>query len=275
MQSHERSASWWTAGFTGLIFLVTAIYATVAFFQMRAMNRTVQQTQTLIEQQKESLGYAKTQAEVAVAQKQAVIDSADAAKTSAKASADMADQNKDLIRAARTQADASLIQAKTSQVSARAAEKSASLAQIGLLPRITATLQVVTFESGKEMKFVIDAVNKGGTTALNYSVQAHILRFNRPLPLDEWRPHLDTQASVLDFAPQSNSRMTIESTRMTPEEFRNIKEGTRQLRIWLWGTYDTEIKRQKESFAICFMYSATYKEFGACSREEYNESKPN
>ena len=65
MQSHERSASWWTAGFTGLICLITAVYATVAFFQMRAMNKTVEQTQTLIEQQKEALAYAKTQADSA------------------------------------------------------------------------------------------------------------------------------------------------------------------------------------------------------------------
>ena len=54
MQSHERSASWFTAGFTGLIFLVTAVYAVAAVYQMRAMNESLERQKEALAQSHES-----------------------------------------------------------------------------------------------------------------------------------------------------------------------------------------------------------------------------
>src|SRR3954447_13367703 len=134
-QRHEKTASWGNGIFTGLIFLVTAIYAAVAFFQMRAMNATVAQTQVMVEQRKEALRYAgiqadaaKTQADLAITTAQSINESLEltrrsvnASETQANVSERMAGQNEKLVKSAQTQAN-------TSQVSARAAERSAQIA---------------------------------------------------------------------------------------------------------------------------------------------------
>lgn len=129
MQSHERSASWATAAFTGLIVLVTAVYAGVAFFQMRAMNKTVQQTQTLIEQQRESLGYAKTQADAAKTSSDAAKVSADAAKTQADSMREQSGTLKSSLDETRKAANAAVIQADASKSQASTAKRSTDIAE--------------------------------------------------------------------------------------------------------------------------------------------------
>ena len=107
-QRHEKTASWGTTIFTGLIFLVTTIYVTVVYFQLRAMHSNVAQTQALIDQQKEALGYAKIQAETSQRQadlsERAVRDAAQSAKDSALIANEALKQNRDLVKAAQTQA---------------------------------------------------------------------------------------------------------------------------------------------------------------------------
>jgi hypothetical protein len=115
-QGHEKTASWLGTVFTGLIFLVTAIYATVAYFQMRAMNATVQQTQVLIAQQKESLDYAKTQADAAKTSADAALIQAKTMQEQTGTLKSSLDETRKAANATVTQANASMSQAKTSQI---------------------------------------------------------------------------------------------------------------------------------------------------------------
>jgi hypothetical protein len=135
-QRHEKTASWGTAIFTGLIFLVTAIYAAVAFFQMRAMNATVAQTQAMVEQQKETLRYAgiqadaaKTQADLAITTAQSINESLELTRRSVNASETQANVSERMARQNESLIDATRSQANTSQVAARAARESAQISR--------------------------------------------------------------------------------------------------------------------------------------------------
>jgi hypothetical protein len=174
-QRHEKTASWGTTIFTGLIFLVTAIYVTVVYFQLRAMHSSVAQTQALIEQQKEALGYAKTQAETSQRQtylaEQSVRDAAQSARDSAEVARETLAQNKDLIKSAQ-------VQARTSQVAARAADRSASIAQdtFRLVYRPTLGVdgaEITKFKEGEEIEGAIRFKNSGQTVARNTTVRSH------------------------------------------------------------------------------------------------------
>jgi len=180
-QGHEKTASWLGAVFTGLIFLVTAIYATVAYFQMRAMNATVQQTQILIGQQKESLTYAKTQAEAAKTSADAAKISADAAKIQADSMREQSGTLKDSLAETRKAANAAVTQASASMSQASTAKRSTDIADETLRTERRPSLGV----SGVSM--VELAVGKPAHIMVAYQNFGHSASRNTGFTTTTWR----------------------------------------------------------------------------------------
>lgn len=115
--------------------------------QLRTMQAMTEQNERLIKASSDQANASSKSASVADSEKQAVLDSAQAAKDSASATKTLTDQNKELVAAARTQANAS-------EASARAAETQAGASKARLTLRRKWLDR--TSESSKLLKFKLE-----------------------------------------------------------------------------------------------------------------------
>jgi hypothetical protein len=228
--------------------------------QLDAMHKTLAETKKSADASVKSAGAAETQA--------------NASMTQASVSEQMVKQNERVVSAAETQANASKAQASTSQVSARAAEKSTSIAQIGLLPRIEATLPFVIFEPGKKIMMYVKLMNRGNTNAIDLQSLGYLMRFD-PLGTPGKSNHHGGLPSVTNLIPGESVYLPLQPpATLKADEFQRIKDGERELRVWVVGRYDDEFGG-RHPIEECWAYNKDLGVIGSCSREQRENNKPN
>lgn len=110
---------------TGLVVISGLQYFT-SRNQLGTMQSMVAQNERLIKASSDQANASAKSATVADSEKQAVLDSADAAKKSANAASNLTEQNKELVAAARIQANNSQASAKAMEIQAAASKSQAA-----------------------------------------------------------------------------------------------------------------------------------------------------
>jgi hypothetical protein len=137
--------------------------------------------------------------------------------------------------------------------------------------KISATLNVITFEPDKHMRFGISLENNGATTALNFTVEARLVRFEVQPP-NNWKTQTVEQPSVGVAPPRIPVNMfLIAPDAASPIEFQRIYSGRRQVRVWAWGHYDDEFGGRNHSFLFCWAYDHDGNRMTNCTQQQYSE----
>jgi hypothetical protein len=277
LQGHEKTASWLGAAFTGLIFLVTLVYAITAIYQWRAMNATVQQTQTLIGQQKESLVYARTQADAAKIAADAALIQAKTAQEQTTTLKDSLAETRKAANAAVTQANASMSQANTSRLSAIAAKESAGTAKqalyIGERPYLTLTetsLTPLPLAAGKPLTYRVILENTGRTPAYDVEGPIYLATMLEPLPENPAYSLWPTRGSKSSVGPgkPSVTTQTVDFS-LTDREIELINNGKLFLYIYGFKTYRDSFTGTLHRCKFCSFYYYKDKALKVCP--QHNE----
>jgi len=258
-QGHEKTASWLGAAFTGLIFLVTAIYAAVAFFQMRAMNATVQQTQVLIAQQKESLDYARTQADAAKTAADAALIQAKTMQEQTGTLKSSLDETRKAANAAVTQANASMSQAETTKTIAKSNQTSAEIAKEATRPIITGKVQIESL-SEKQISGKLVIRNDGGKQT---EVTARWCPYYSVLPK---KPTVEDCKPAIVSGPLRPA-LHVDFPVVIKVDTESIVKLARERKVYLFFvatlTYDDFGERRE--LPICYVYREEFQAIGDCS----------
>jgi hypothetical protein len=192
----------------------------------------------------------------------------------ANTSAAQAESMKQLAGASEKQAQSSQVTAGAAETSAKTAERNAQIALVGLLPKINATLEVVTFEPSKPMRAIVSIENEGTTTAVKCISEAHLIRFELPFlkSWNIWKTEASEPGSVNNLAPQKPLSLLITTPDViSPVEFQRIYDGRRELQVWAWGHYGDEFAGLNHSFLFCWSYDHTLHRMTGCTQEQYAE----
>jgi hypothetical protein len=270
-QARNPSYERWQTRFAGLIFLATAVYAAVTFFQLRAMHRQAD----LMSEQLRSVNESSKQTERLI-----------------KANESLAEQNRELVthageqaKAADKQAEASLAQAEAAKQSvavgvsaARVAERTAQINQLGVRPYIGLQENTLSnFEAGKRPTAIFNFTNYGSTAATVTRIQGTAL-FSRTR-LTALPPYNTDYASDLTIAPGKQLRM--ESFPIDTELTPDMVDDIRGFRSFVYGRWKIDYQDgvgKKYSFDFCGFYDPTSGNFTYCqelpNQQQREKKKP-
>lgn len=157
-------------------------------------------------------------------------------------------------------------------------DKGTEMVRIAMLPKILAAFNDVAFEANKPMKITVLILNNGETAASSFEAEAHIERFTGDkLPIDWNSPRKKLgQPSVATLGKGATFTIPIATEdKIDSKEFRQIRDGTRQLRLFVWGKYDDEFGSRGTPFKFCWAYNRQIKQLATCTREQTSELIPN
>jgi hypothetical protein len=255
----------WQTIFAGLIFLVTTVYGVTAIYQWRTMkrqaeimsnqvdtmNKSLEQTQILIRQQQELLGYAGIQANASLKQADASL----------------------------AQATAAVQSVRISQASATAAEQSANVASqsftVGERPYIAINhIKLEGLRNNMNPNVELSFENSGKTPALNVRARSYT-DFRHDVRLGEVDyPGVPLLSSAFVQAGHSFRQFfPIFAADLKPDNVMKLIDAINHKQLWLFVygivEYDDGAVRH-HTLKFCQIYAVDLSEFHVCT--EHNTS---